>query len=511
MSAYNTLMNLTGGFSKQAADDGILPAGMNEAVNAARQNIDNRRKAQEDAAEKARLSAEAQRQRTQDRLRRRQELEAQEAQERNNDYTQHNVDVVKDIIGAYGSLPLSDVNDNTLNELPWTAARLQQIGQWAPEQNEALAKAMGDTGFWSDWSGNKEHLTQNATAFNKAVRHLYDADADLRNGVLDNKGMDVSRGVNLFNKGLAAAGGLVPLANDPLYADLAPFYAGKSTELQTREPEIGADTNSLDADNHSDYTPSLNNILNVPQGDASQDPNVQMPKIEDGAEQHVPNIPDPQMPQIPYMPKMDVLPNMQDIDYSAADLDAAGFKAPDISTWQHLKNMGRDYGGKLLNWLKGKHTNMMGSGVDVPNWALALGALGVGGLGAYGINQYMKSREEEEYYERMRRLMAQQALMKSGAARAMSAVDKTEGPTLPQRPTLNERSSLARLMEITRTRGLQNVDFGQKGMNSVKSAAASVMKAKDPDEKGNMEQRPTLRPESSLQKLLRITQTHTSK
>lgn len=101
-------------------------------------------------------------------------------------------------------------------------------------------------------------------------------------------------------------------------------------------------------------------------------------------------------------------------------------------------------------------------------------------------------------------------LRKQAQAKAMRAQDPTEGPQIAQRPTLNQKSSLQRLLEITRTRGLQNQDFGQHGMSSVKSAG-TVEQAKDPDEKGTMEKRPTLTPGSSLQKLLQIVRSNKMK
>lgn len=171
-----------------------------------------------------------------------------------------------------------------------------------------------------------------------------------------------------------------------------------------------------------------------------------------------------------------------------------------------------------LDWLKGDTSG-------IPNWLLAGGGTALAAWLAHkmlsGGGNSMSAQEQMMYQqmmlqqqleeERRARIAAQSAPMrmmwempmgKFAAAKAMRAEDPTEGPVIPQRPTLNATSSLARLMEITHTRGLQNKDFGQRGMSSVKSAKSQAESATDPSEGDNLQKRPTLTTGSSYKRLI---------
>lgn len=221
------------------------------------------------------------------------------------------------------------------------------------------------------------------------------------------------------------------------------------------------------------------------------------------------------------------LPNIQAEDASLSDRVFGGLKdsmgspkAP--SPWWQPELSDRPEDPSLLqqaaDWLGKKHENVLGTGMNIPNWAILASILGAGGLATLGINKLVSNdndNEKPEEEDMNNQLTEQQLktaavlnfLQKQAQAKAMRAQDPTEGPAIPQRPTLNQKSSLERLLEITRTRGLQNQDFGQHGMSSVKSAG-TVEQAKDPDEKGQLEKRPDLTPGSSLQKLLQIVQSN---
>lgn len=172
-------------------------------------------------------------------------------------------------------------------------------------------------------------------------------------------------------------------------------------------------------------------------------------------------------------------------------------QTPQESIVDKIIRKGKEYGGKAVNWGKGS-TNIMGH--NIPNWALASGGALLGGGALWGLDKLM-SRPDEEEEERAR------ARVKYAAARVMRAVDPTEGPNVPQRPTLCQCTSLDRLMQITKTRGQQNTYFGQHGMSAVKSAKAKAMFAIDPSENGTVEKRPVLNASSSLERLMQITKT----
>lgn len=154
-----------------------------------------------------------------------------------------------------------------------------------------------------------------------------------------------------------------------------------------------------------------------------------------------------------------VLMNVTGMQKQAAD---EGGSLLDGINLDEIKSKGAQYLQQGKDWL-GADTNLAGH--NIPNWLLAGGGslLGLGGL--YGLKQLLSGSSEEGNPAEEQQRLARMA--KAGAARAMHATDPTEGPTMSQRPTLTATSSLDRLMQITRTRGLHNQDFGQHGMSSV--------------------------------------------
>lgn len=244
-------------------------------------------------------------------------------------------------------------------------------------------------------------------------------------------------------------------------------------------PGLPQDSDDVNISGLDDFSPDIQ----MPPVDAQPEaPSVNVtPEQPAGAPEHVTaNMPAPKAAPTP-TPKAAPAPQ----------------QAPQESIVDKIIRKGKEYGGKAVNWGKGS-TNIMGH--NIPNWALASGGALLGGGALWGLNKLM-SRPDDEEEERAR------ARVKYAAARVMRAVDPTEGPNVPQRPTLCQCTSLDRLMQITKTRGQQNTYFGQHGMSAVKSAKAKAMFAVDPSENGTVEKRPVLNASSSLERLMQITKT----
>lgn len=245
-------------------------------------------------------------------------------------------------------------------------------------------------------------------------------------------------------------------------------------------PGLPQDSDDVDLSGLEDFSPE---IQMTPVDAQPEAPSVNVtPEQPAGAPEHVTaNMPAPKAPTPTPTPKAAPAPQ----------------QTPQESIVDKIIRKGKEYGGKAINWGKG-NTNIMGH--NIPNWALAGGGALLGGGALWGLNKLM-SRPDEEEEERAR------ARVKYAAARVMRAVDPTEGPNVPQRPTLCQCTSLDRLMQITKTRGQQNTYFGQHGMSAVKSAKAKAMFAIDPSENGTVEKRPVLNASSSLERLMQITKT----
>lgn len=177
--------------------------------------------------------------------------------------------------------------------------------------------------------------------------------------------------------------------------------------------------------------------------------------------------PNPAQQQQPAKPKTDMAaPGTPARD--GADHDTTGVSAGDFTGGLSYNNMG---GAKPNNFMSDVNRWGFGSAVkqhapgwgqwlgantvtggSIPNWAVVLGLLGAGGLGAYGLKNLIWGREREKN-------AAFAGIAKEAMARAMQAQDPAYmGVVTSSHPDVTAGNCLARLVEAVRTH--ENGRFG---------------------------------------------------